>query len=129
MEVLPLPGTSWRERQRSAAAPGGCAALAQCTSAIYRGSSLGPPKPSSPSPLVTAVQPARPYEGHSLGLSRERGQHCPEGSAQPWTIVTESQNGLGWKGPVKLTLFQPMGRDTFHSPRLLQAPSNLGRTP
>jgi len=41
--------------------------------------------------------------------------------------IIESQNGLSWKGPYRLSCSNPpaLGRDTFHQTKLLQAPSNL----
>ena len=38
-----------------------------------------------------------------------------------------SEDGLGWEGPFKDHLVQPlaMGKDTFHQTRLLRAPSSL----
>jgi len=39
----------------------------------------------------------------------------------------ESQNGLGWKGPYRSSSSNSpdMGRDPFHQPSMLRAPSNL----
>jgi len=38
---------------------------------------------------------------------------------------------LGWKGPYRSPCFNPpaMGRDPFHQPRVLAAPSNLALNP
>ena len=41
--------------------------------------------------------------------------------------ITESQNGLGWKGLYRPSLsnYPALGRDPFHHPRLLKASSSL----
>jgi len=43
----------------------------------------------------------------------------------------ESQNGLGWKGPYSSHHSKPpaVGRDPFHQPRVLKAPSSLALNP
>ena len=43
------------------------------------------------------------------------------------TFSIESQNSLGWKGPYRSpgSKHPAMGRDTFHQPRVLRAPSSL----
>ena len=43
----------------------------------------------------------------------------------------ESRDGLGWKGPSKITQSNPaaMGRDIFHYIRLFKAPSSLALSP
>lgn len=91
IEVLPLPGTSWREQEYSAAsprsrhcaAPGGHAALAQSTSATYRGaprSGLGAPKPSIPLSTLLLISLKFPRlhrpgcTAQRLGLARQQGQ-------------------------------------------------------
>jgi len=45
--------------------------------------------------------------------------------------VTESSNGCGLERTLQTTQFQPpaVGRDPFHQPRVLQAPSNLALNP
>jgi len=45
--------------------------------------------------------------------------------------MTESRNGLGWKGPDRPPCPSPpaMGRDPFHQPRVLRALSNLALNP
>jgi len=55
---------------------------------------------------------------------------CFQGSASLLLCfhrIIESQNGLGWKGPYRSPSSNPpaMGRDPFHQPRVLRAPSNL----
>jgi len=41
------------------------------------------------------------------------------------------ESGLGWKGPYRASRSNPlaMGRDPFHQPRVLRAPSNLALNP
>jgi len=75
-----------------------------------------------------------------IGLSREKSiaicMHADSYNSKDKAVVVlagqiltvqktiESQNSLGWKGPLKVQ-HPAMSRDIFHSIRLLRAPSNL----
>ena len=66
----------------------------------------------------------------AAGAFCSRGQHCREPARLHlhWPPrSTDSQNGLGWEAPYRSPLSIPpaTGRDPFHQPRLLRAPSSL----